>query len=155
MIKLPYIPEQDGYTITPGQDTLRVDLDGGKGRYRKDIDGATLQVGVTWELNPIDYGRLYAAYRNLTASGSVPFLIDLVLDGTLQEHECHFMPGSFGLRSMEGFSYTCGATLEVTPVDITDLTVETEAFFLLSSLSPDPTTYLLLLEDLVNVRLEH
>jgi len=44
-------------------------------------------------------------------------LIDLYLDEPyLTEHEANFMPGTFGLVSQQGLSFTVSAQLEVMPI---------------------------------------
>ena len=116
MEKLPFIPEQDGYTVTPGDEALRVQLQGGKGRYRKDVEGASATVTVTFSLKPREYKAVALFFRGVVSSGTVPFLMDLILfDADLTEHTCFFLPGTFQLSGIEGHNYTTVATLEVIP----------------------------------------
>jgi hypothetical protein len=117
--KLVLVPEAEGYTyLEPEADVIRVAVDGGPGRYRRDMEGNTRQVSVTWKVNPYGYAYLQKFYRTRLAAGSLPFLCDLVGEEGEgpQEHVCSFIPGTFGLTAQSGMLYVVAATLEVTPL---------------------------------------
>lgn len=115
--KLYLTPDQSGYSVADGADTLSVKLDGGLSRYRKDVLGAASSVGVQWTVGPTDYAYLRSFYRTAVARGTEPFLVDLILDDPLPtEHEAYFEVGSMKLSGVRGFTYTVQASLEVKPV---------------------------------------
>ena len=126
-------PEESRYTFKDGEETLRAELEGGKGRYRKDILNATYRVTVRWVLNQIQYEYLRAFYKATTTadSGSSPFLIDLLLDEAQQltEHTAYFIPKKLKLNKVRGLSHEVQAELEVIPKEYTDGYFDTVVFF--------------------------
>lgn len=119
MLKLNYPPEQAGYAVTDGTETVSIQLDGGLSRSRKDILNSSSLVNVSWLLSPSYYEYLRAFYKETTAggTGATPFLIDLILDEyVLTEHTAKFVPGSMTLAGMSGQSYKIQAQLEVEPI---------------------------------------
>jgi len=75
------------------------------------------QVDVRWVCSPGEYTYLRAFHR-LVGGGSLPFLIDLVLDGgDLMEYRARFVPGSLRLDRAEGNLRSCRASLEVALAD--------------------------------------
>jgi hypothetical protein len=117
LTKLVIPPNQSGYTVTDGKETLAANLDGGAGRYRRDILNANSLVSVQWTLNQSEYRYIRAFYNGTTVSGSEPFLIDLILDqAELTEHEAYFVPDSMTLTQVVATqSYMVSAQLEVKP----------------------------------------
>lgn len=118
MYKLQIPPEQDGYDTEESAEAVsRVQLDGGAGRYRRVLFGTSTLINCTWILGPDEYDYLMMFYRE-TASGSLPFLADLIIEGSdLTECECRFMPKTFKLASVNGLAHTVVATIEATPVN--------------------------------------
>jgi hypothetical protein len=112
-------PNQQGYGFEDGAETVATALAGGSARYARDILGAAYKMTVQWTLNAEEYKYARAFYRSVTISGSLPFLIDLYTDlgNQLLEHQCHFVPASFSLKSQQGLSFIVAATLEVIPLD--------------------------------------
>ena len=110
-----------------GEETLRVKLDGGRGRYRKDIFQSSSMLNVSWICDREQYQYLVAFYRTATMRGALPFTIDLIIDDMdLKEYEANFMPGTFTLTSQRGLSYTVSATIEVAqPVNVDEVTDDT------------------------------
>ena len=116
--KLNLTPVQASYTFAHGQETLRVRLDGGASRFRRDILGSSSILNVRWQANSTDYQFLQAFYRSVSKNGSLPFLIDLVIDySQLREYRAYFIPGSFRLASQAGHTYNVSAQLEVLAID--------------------------------------
>ncbi|GEA08488.1 hypothetical protein KUL42_32490 [Alteromonas sp. KUL42] len=114
MDKLVLSPLQSAYSIEDGNETHRIELDGGLGRYRKDIIGASNKVTASWLLDANEYAYLRAFYRTTTKSGSVSFLVDLIINyADVSEYEAFFMPESLRLDGIEGGMFKCSATLEV------------------------------------------
>lgn len=114
--KLELAPDQANYSTRLGSESASVRHEGNAGNYRRSYFNAARRVTVLWYCDANEYEYLQEAYRSWVASGGVPFLIDLILQTPdLVEHKACFIPGSFGLRSHSGLSYTVGAELEVEP----------------------------------------
>lgn len=149
-------PDQSSYTVIDGLETLSVKLDGGASKYRRDVLNATSFVTVQWSLNPDDYKYIRAFYNTATASGSVPFLIDLLLDfPELTQHQAYFIPGTMKLQSQAGLQYVVVAQLEVKPIPANEeddlvLIMNKELDYLYGN---DSEEILNLLDELVNVDL--
>lgn len=122
MRKFQIPPEQARYSVTDGEETLRTQLDGGKGRYRRDVLNSTSKVTVTWLFGKEQYEYFRAFYKSTTKTASQPFLIDLIMDGVdaLTEHTAYFVPGKIKLTKVQGLSYSVQAELEVEPADVDD-----------------------------------
>jgi len=113
-MKLIRPPDKASYSVDFGQETVRQQLDGGAGRYRKDIAHSSSVVGCQWQLNQNDYDYFMAFYRRQTRNASLPFTIDLIVDGEdLTERTVHFIPGTVRLVQHSGSLYVVGANLEV------------------------------------------
>jgi len=117
MYKLQLQPDSSSYSVTDGTEVVSTSLDGGAGRYRRDIVNASSIVTCQWTLNRDQYQYIRAFYRSGVESGSLPFLIDLVLDMPyLREFEAYFIPNSMKLSEQKGYMYRVSANLEVTPL---------------------------------------
>lgn len=110
-------PNQSGYSVSDGRETLSAQLDGGASRYRRDILNAARRVNVQWTFNKEEYQYFRAFYNGVTLSGSTPFLIDLFLDDQeLTEHTVYFVPESVSLgQVVASQNFTVSAQLEATP----------------------------------------
>lgn len=151
LTKLILRPDNSSYSVTDGKEVVSTALDGGAGRYRRDILGATSSVNVQWVCDREDYHYIRAFYRSLLGKGAKPFLIDLVLDDPLPvEHKAYFVPGSMTLTSQRGLSYIVQAQLEVEPAEIDDVY---ETFFaaVYSNFGPDWRNTFPAFEDSFNV----
>lgn len=122
MRKLRLIPQQSSYSVEDGTDVIRTELDGGAGRYRRDVVGSASRATVAWNLTQAEYAYMRAFYRTATQYGSEPFLMDMVLNSPdLTEHKAFFFPGSLKLNSIKGLTYSVSAEVEVVPnVEDTD-----------------------------------
>jgi len=119
--KFKLAPDNSSYSVTDGKEVIGVSLDGGAGRYRRDILGASSAVSVQWVCDRDEYRYLRTFYSALVDKGATPFLIDLILDNPLPvEHKAYFVPGSMVLTGQKGLSYYVSAQLEVEPVGVTD-----------------------------------
>lgn len=137
LIKLSLAPDNSSYSVTDGKEVVSVALDGGAGKYRRDIVGASSSVSVSWVCDREEYHYIRAFYRALLGKGSKPFLIDLILDDPLPaEHKAYFVPGSMVLTGQKGLSYYVSAQLEVEPSDI-DTEAETMFATLYSIFGPN------------------
>ncbi len=119
LTKFIIAPDNSSYSVTDGKEVVSVALDGGAGRYRRDILGASSVVNVQWVCSREEFHYIRAFFRSLTGKGSSPFAIDLILDDPLPvEHKAYFIPGSMTLTGQKGLSYYVTAQLEVEPVDV-------------------------------------
>lgn len=110
-------PDQAGYNVKDGKEVERVKLDGGKGRYRRDILNSTRAATVQWTVGREEYEYLKAFYKVAVVQASTAFKIDMILDkATLTEHDAYFIPETWELRAQRGHSYTVAAQLEVVPL---------------------------------------
>lgn len=124
MSKLIIPPNSASYSgkMSEGE-VITVQLDGGASRYRRAQIGFVHNVTVEWTVNLAAYNYLCAFFRLATRMGSLPFTIDLILEGAaLTTHTARFKPGTFGINGQEGQTYTVGAELEVTPLAVVDAT---------------------------------
>ena len=78
LTKFAIAPNQSGYAVKDGKETLSVKLGGGASRYRRDVQNAASIVSVQWTMNKGEYRYFRAFYNSVTISGSTPFLIDLM-----------------------------------------------------------------------------
>jgi hypothetical protein len=109
-------PDQDTYAYTPNASFISTQLDGGASRFRADQLGAAIVFTIQWTLSAFNYAYLMAFYRTAINYGSLPFLIDLILDdGTMRQYTVHMLPATFNMVSQAGQSYVMGCTLEVLP----------------------------------------
>jgi hypothetical protein len=117
LTKFAIAPNQSGYSVKDGKETLSAKLDGGTSRYRRDVLNSSSMVNVQWTLNQEEFRYFRAFYNGTTVSGSLPFLIDLVLDlGELTEHEAYFVPDSVQTNQVVATqNFTVSAQLEVKP----------------------------------------
>lgn len=114
--KLRIAPEQDGYSVLDGLNTLGAILDGGAGRFRAGPVGAAISVRARWVLTRTEYRYMRAFFRTGVREGADPFLIDLVQEtGTLTEHVARFVPGTMKLDAVNGGTYIVSALLEARP----------------------------------------
>lgn len=131
-------PDQDGYSVEKSAESvIRIQLDGGAGRYRQDLFGVSDLVSCQWILDSSQYDYLQSFYR-LHSSGSMPFMVNLIVDhAELKPYECRFVPNSFKLTGVKGLAYFCAATLECTPIEDTDTGLDIDIVYLATMLGPD------------------
>lgn len=110
--RLAYCVQQSGYTVDFGSDVINQELDGGVGRYRRDIRRQSHLVNVSWVVKLKGYQYLTAFYRVWMRNPSQPFLAKLIIDDELKDYECSFK-GPIQLNSKDGPVYRVSAQLEV------------------------------------------
>ena len=110
--RLAYCVQQSGYTVNFGSDVINQELDGGVGRYRRDIRRQSHLVNVSWVVKLKGYQYLTAFYRVWMRNPSQPFLAKLIIDDELKDYECSFK-GAIQLNSKDGPVYRVSAQLEV------------------------------------------
>lgn len=117
--KLYLKPVRDNYAGVWGSTTKSTQLDGGAGRYRKDQMYATTLITVNWIIEGDDYDYLQAFYRTALDMGSLPFLMDLIMDSQgLLEYTVNIVDGSWQLTQQIGLAYYMQAQLEVVPLPV-------------------------------------
>lgn len=107
-------PTESRYSATRNTSGyLRVELDGGMGRYRKDILDPGTTVTCRWIVGQEHYNYLWAFYR-VYCHKMIPFHIDLILEewGKVRVL-ANIIPDSFRLDGKQGQTYTVTAQLEV------------------------------------------
>lgn len=131
-------PDQDGYSVEKSAESvIRIQLDGGAGRYRQDLFGVSDLVSCQWILDGNQYNYLQSFYR-LQSSGSMPFMANLIIGhAELKPYECRFMPNSFKLTGVKGLAYFCSATLECTPIEDSDTGLDLDIVYLADMFGPD------------------
>lgn len=149
--KCVFAPDSSSYTVTDGTEIVRVELDGGRGRYRRDILNSTRLVTVRWILDREQYEYIRSFYKVAVAQASAPFKIDLILDkATLTEHDAYFIPNTMKLDSQIGLSYTVSAQLEVVPLE-SDIYTDSALIALWQEFKSDWPYWVDLLDESVNV----
>ena len=114
-VKIPFIPLQEGYSSVLNESVTGFRTAGGPARLRKSLLGSVTVVNVEWALDQNEYARLVWMIENQLADGTVPFLIDLVLDdSSLSTYTAQIEQSTFVLNEVEGLRYSVGATLLVT-----------------------------------------
>lgn len=112
MNRLAYCPNQSGYSAAFGNDVISQELDGGGGRYRRDIRRKSHTASVNWLIDLAGYQYITAFYRVWARNPSQPFVAQLVIDDELKDYECFFR-SPINLDSQEGLAYKVSAQLEV------------------------------------------
>lgn len=116
--KLPFLPEQSGYTVNHGDQLVQVKLDGGAPRTRADFDNATSQVQAGWLLDLDDYQIFMHFMKRTVENGSLPFLVELILDFSARvTYRATMVAGSLKTNQVRGLSRRISMNLEVEQPD--------------------------------------
>lgn len=153
---LSWSPVSVGYSADPRTGVVSTMLDGGVGKYRKDVDNQSTFVTVKWILDSVEYTALMFFYNTILDGGALPFEIDLIVaSSNLTRHVAYVTPGSLKLSAQAGLSYTVTAKLEVSPIAVDSAGVAEQAALdaLLDTLGPNWEANEDLLDQLVNVLL--
>lgn len=115
--KLLIVPARDGYSADDADDAvLRAKVSAGPARTRLDMLGAVSDVAATLHLDPGEYQYWRAFFRGPIAEGSLPFLMDLLLDlPELTEHEVK-LASAPRLSGQRGLLHVVQLRLEVKPL---------------------------------------
>lgn len=115
--KLSVKPEQEGYSATHATPFVAVKLAGGRSRVRADVLNQPSMVNCTFKLTKEDYDQFMDDFRNQTAEGSLPFLMDLALDFPLAtQYRVQMMPDTFKTNQVSGLSYIVSMLVEAEQV---------------------------------------
>lgn len=116
MRKLKIQPNQAGYGVQRGDTVLFQELDGGAGRYDRDIQRKSHTITVAWTVNAAKYEYLHAFYLVWSQNPSEAFLADLIIDNAeLAEYQCYFR-SPVNLTGKSGATYAVSAELEVVAI---------------------------------------
>jgi len=124
------LPQEAGYSATGGARFHYADLDGGRGRRRRRFIGTTNRVSVTFLFDTTEYGYWEAFRRTAISEGSLPFLLDLILDTPDPvTYEVALMPDSVQMQP-NGDARIVQMELEVKPLPVdTEFDLATLAAF--------------------------
>lgn len=106
-------PDKDGYTFMREAQAIHQPLDGGMGRVYRDQVGVSTKVNVRWTTGLAGFLYIRNFYRDwVTKPDSFP--MDLIIDTAAPlEYNVWFIPGSLGLDSISGHTFTLSAQIEV------------------------------------------
>lgn len=113
MRELVVKPEQA--TITASVGSLAIGTGDLALRLRRGFYREPFEVKVGWSVAEDRFNYLQAFYRRATANGSLPFIIELPLNGILSLYKAKFSPGSFSNAGKETIEYDVTAQLFVVP----------------------------------------
>lgn len=155
MDKLILPPDQTGYVVVSGKEVLRVQLDGGHARYRRDIIGAWSIVTAQWTLSREGYQYLTAFVRARAKNGALPFLADFYIESaSIAEHTCYIIPETLQLISQSGLTFIVAAQLEVKP-SATDSDYDDGVIVSYEEYGDQYSAVYKLLEQLVNININN
>lgn len=150
LLRLELRPDQDSYTFKrTNAGYIRAELDGGEGKYRRDVLGSSETVTVRFTLNADAYSYLWSLYR-VFAYDMTRFRIDLILeDEGLVEVEAWFVPDTFKLTRQTATTYVVQATLEAIP-PIYDIDLDRDYLYIIKDFGLDWRLWLDRLQVIVN-----
>lgn len=102
------------YSIAPGLEVNEVQVDTGPSWRRADFFGAPNRVALQFVTSEPGYDYLMAFWRTRLRRGLLPFLIDLVIDGSdMREYQVVLTGGGALQAVRQGSSYFVTGALEV------------------------------------------
>jgi hypothetical protein len=114
MTKFAITPSSASYSFNERPETVGAIMQGGLGAYRQTIKNPAAVVSVEWTLDVGGYNYFKAFYATYTKSGSLPFEIDLAIDGTaLEQYTAYFLDDSISTNAVSGTDYAVSASLEL------------------------------------------
>jgi hypothetical protein len=121
MNKIQLTPTQASYSVEYGQTTVGTSFQSGRRRYRRDVINPNHTISVRWIVDPLGLQYLRSFFNTTLKGGSLPFLIDLIIDGgNLTEHEAHFIEDSLQVGEVNGNLSFVTAQLEAVPLPVDD-----------------------------------
>lgn len=111
--KLYLLVPQEGYSLDDGDAVLRAKVSSGPSRMRLDMLDAPMAVAVALVLEPQEFNYWRAFHRTTIARGSLPFLMDLMIDSPdVAEYQVQIVPGSVK-TGVQGTAHLVQMELEV------------------------------------------
>lgn len=109
-------PEQDGYGVDRGTESVSIQLDGGPARVRQDSLGMPSEVRVSWTVDETEYAALIGFFRERVQKRTRFFRIPLIIDTpSLVNYLARVIGKPERLASTKGLTFEVQATLEVLP----------------------------------------
>lgn len=116
--KLPFVPEQSGYTYNQSDSLVTFSLEGGPSKSRADFSSSSSIVACQWLFKPEEYRYFTLFHEVMAKGGAAEFLCDLMLDSNeVEEFTCKFVPDSISMGEPNGGSISVSAQLEVLPLE--------------------------------------
>lgn len=108
-------PNSASYTAKDGKEVVSSELQGGASRYRRDVVNSSYRVTAQWTLNRQQFLYFRGFYKAYVQSGSLPFLIPLVIDNSMdvEDYEAHFVADSVRTSQVSGHMHQVECVLEV------------------------------------------
>lgn len=142
--KLLFPPDSRDYTVSRGSEVVEVAVEGGKARRRSDYSNKPAKIDVKWIFNREEYQYFMAFYNTIIKKGSLPFLIDLIVNNPyVEEYEASVVSESLKINDPLGLSIVVQMQLEI--VVSVDSNFDELIIFLY-----DQDDYLNILEQLAN-----
>ncbi len=114
MTKFAITPSSASYSFSERAETIGAVLQGGLGKYRQAVKNPSAVVSVSWTFDVGGYDYFKAFYATYSKSGSLPFEIDLAINGTaLEEYTAYFIDNSISTGARSGADYVVSANLEL------------------------------------------
>jgi hypothetical protein len=114
---MPYLqlaPHESNYSTSEMAEVRRFEAIAGKPKYRKIVAYAASRVQVQWKLGQ-DRTNQLLAFMRLYGEPTLPFEVDLVLDGEFGKYAARLIPNSLRVSDVIGTARTVGAELSVLP----------------------------------------
>lgn len=112
--KFPIPPDSTDYVLQNGEEVIEIEVEGGKARRRRDYLSKPSSLRVFWIFEQAEYQYFKAFFNSSLKKGSLPFLMDLIVDNPyLQEHTVSIKSGSLTMSDPLGLSIRVEAELEV------------------------------------------
>lgn len=109
-------PEQDGYRLRRGKETVTIRLDGGQSRVRRDVLGASHEVTCTFNLDQDEYTTFEGFFRERVQARSRLFRIPLLIDVPVAvNYLARVLDDPEELSATRGYAHTAQVRLEVIP----------------------------------------
>lgn len=109
-------PEQDGYRLRRGAESVSIRLDGGRSRVRRDILGASHEATCTFLLDSSEYVAFEGFFREQLDARTALFRLPLLIDTPVAvNHLVRVLDDPEELASTRGHAHTVQVRLEVLP----------------------------------------
>ena len=122
MAKLNLLTSTSDYSLVESAQLLYQALDGGLGMTRLDYIGdVEKRITVSWSCNATEYSYLQQFVRQNIADDCGPFDIDLIVGTHLVvEYSARFIPETFELTGVDGYTFHCKAEIVAIPQVLSD-----------------------------------
>lgn len=151
--KLALMPDEPSYSGAIGTGFYYNALGGGSGRRRRKFIGTVHTFSLTFTLSGVAYDYWWAFYGTVIAEGSLPFLIDLIVDeAEPATYQASMLPDTHQISGVAGEARVVTFEVEVVPT-IRDADYDNALVLLYGQYGEEGPGFLAALEQLVNVRM--